>query len=81
MPPQTPSRHKRKKEKKLKQKAETADYYINKASLEKKLFLQSSLEDLEASGSVPKPKHTPIIKEKKTKNIKDTEEEATYIIS
>ncbi|CAB4405233.1 unnamed protein product [Rhizophagus irregularis] len=82
MPPQTPFRCKRKKEKKLIQKAETADFFINKASPDqKKLFLQSSLEDLEASGSVSKPKYTPIIKEKKTKHIKDTKEEATYIIT
>ncbi|CAB4445054.1 unnamed protein product [Rhizophagus irregularis] len=81
-PPQTPFRCTCKKEQKLKQKAETADFFINKASPDqKKLFLQSSLEDLEASGNVSKPKPTPIAKEKKTKHIKDTEEKATYIIT
>ncbi|EXX72419.1 uncharacterized protein OCT59_024113 [Rhizophagus irregularis] len=81
MPLQTPFRRKCKKNKKLKQKAETADF-INKAFLDqKKLFLQSSLEDLEVSGSVSKPKPTPIAKVKKNKKDKDIEEEAMYIIT
>ncbi|CAB5217344.1 unnamed protein product [Rhizophagus irregularis] len=81
MPLQTPSRRKCKKNKKLKQKAETADF-INKVFLDqKKLFLQSSLEDLEVSRSVSKPKPTPIAKVKKNKKDKDTEEEAMYIIT
>ncbi|CAB4424019.1 unnamed protein product [Rhizophagus irregularis] len=37
-PSHTPSRHKHKKEAKLKQKAETADYFINKASPDQKSF-------------------------------------------
>ncbi|CAB4401005.1 unnamed protein product [Rhizophagus irregularis] len=80
--PQTPSRRKHKKEKKLKQKAVTADFFINKApSEQKKLFLQSSLKDLAAGGSVSKLKSTSVVKEKKIKNVKDTKEEATYIIT
>ncbi|PKC57196.1 hypothetical protein RhiirA1_472880 [Rhizophagus irregularis] len=42
-------------------------------SQQKKLFLQSSLKDLEASRSISKLKPTPVAKEKKTKNVKDTE--------